>query len=175
MPRFFFCHSPFAVPPKGAVGFIYGFDKPRFFAIITAFKDDNTFEDQNAGGYSILFQYNRGDGYKQFYIIQVVQNIDKASVKMPAALLQAAAWYCSYLDNDDHKKFNKKSTWSYMQDFSLLTKGLQILRMPRLKKYLVSYPNGLKTVNNDDELETFLTKALQYPPFIVEEGIINSM
>ena|ERR1700687_4244092 len=175
MPRFFFCHSPLSVLPKGTAGFIYGFDKPRFFAIVTAFKDDSSFEDQNASGYSILFQYHRGDGHKQFYIIQVVQNIDKASVKMPAALWEAAGWYCSFLDHDDFKKYGKKGTWSFMQDFNLLTKGLQILRMPRLKKYLVSYANGLKTVNSDDELDIFLTKALQYQSFIVEEGIINSM
>jgi hypothetical protein len=175
MSKFFFCHSPFAVMPKGAAGFIYGYDKPRFFAIVTAFSDDNTFEDQNASGYRLLFQYNRGDGHDQFYIIQVMQNIDKASVNFPATLLKAAAWYWTFLNRDDQKKYGKKSTWSYLRDFSVLTKHLQILRMPTLKKYLVSYPNGLKTVQGEMALESFLTKALQYPAHIIEEGLINHM
>lgn len=175
MARFFFCQSPFAIMPKGAVGFIYSFEKPRFFAIVTAFNDDHSFEDHNAAGYGIIFQYHRGDGHSQFYIIQVMQNIDKASVKMPQALFEAASWYCSYLNHEDHKRYGKKSTWSYMQDFTLVTKGLQILRMPRQKKFIISYPNGIKTVNNDQELDTFLVHALKYPPFIVDEGVINSM
>lgn len=177
MAKFFFCHSPFAILPKGAVGFIYRFDRPRFFSIITAINDDHSFEDQNAAGYSVLFEYHRGDGHSQFYCIQLMQNIDRATAKMHSALFEAAAWYCNYLNHEDHKKYGKKSSWSYMQDFSLVTKGLQILRMPKLKKYLISYPDGLKTVNSDRELDSFLVNALRYPSFIIDtkEGIINTM
>lgn len=175
MAGFYFCHSPFAVLPKGGEGFIYHFDKPRFFAILTAFGDDSSFEDQNYSGYNIIFQYNRSDGYSQFYILQVIQNIDKASVKMPQALFQAAAWYCRFRDKTDQKAGGTKSSWSYLQDFSILTKGLQILRLPKQKKFLISFAGGIKTVHSDEALDIFLSKDLGYNELALEQGIVNSV
>ena len=143
--------------------------------MVTAFGDDNSFEDQNYSGYNIIFQYNRSDGHKRFYILQVMQNIDKASGKMPQALFEAAAWYCRFRDRSDQKANSKESTWSHLQDYNILTKDLQILHLPKLKKFLVSYAGGIKTVHSDKELDTFLSDGLGYNQMALEQGIINNM
>lgn len=175
MSRFFLCHSPLSAPADDRDVYIYHFDAPRFFAVITRINDDPSFADQNYAGYNMLFGYNRADKHRQFYCIQVIQNIDKASKKMPAALHAAASWYCSCLDQQDHVKYGGHSSWSYLGDFNALTPGLQILRLPKQKKFLISYDNGIKTVDKEESLDLFLRKGLAYPEVAMEKGIINSL
>jgi hypothetical protein len=175
MSRFFLCHSPLSAPAKDREGYIYHFDAPKFFAAITGINDNASFVDQNYAGYNIIFSYNRSDKHKQFYCLQVIQNIDKASKKMPAALHAAASWYCNCLDQEDHLKYKAHSTWGVMGDFNVLTPGLQILRLPVQKKFLISYDNGIKTVDNEEALDKFLRQGLGYPEVAMEKGIINTM
>lgn len=175
MSRFFFCDTSISPPAEDRGCYIYHFDSPRFFAAVTRINDDASFVDQNYSGYNILFGYNRADKHRQFYCMQVVQNIDKAAKKMPAALHAAASWYCACLDLEDHVKYGAHSSWTILGDFNVLTPGLQILRLPKQKKYLISYANGIKTVDKEEALDLYLQQVLAFPEVALEKGIINTL
>lgn len=172
MNSFFLCINPLSVPPEGISGYIYHYDKPRFFASIQSIDHDAAFKDTHATGSNIIFHYKRGDGLQQLVLLVIDQKIDRTTDKLNAALNQAAGWYAACLARQDAGTYSK-SSWSLLMDYNKLTPRLQIIELTSFNKYLVSHPEGIFTFDNADTMDNFLNHTLEYSDEQLEEGYHN--
>jgi hypothetical protein len=169
---FFLCINPLSVPPEGISGYIYHYDKPRFFASIQSIDKDSEFKDIHATGLNTIFHYQRGDGLQQLIALVIDQKIDRATDKLDAAMKQAAGWYAGCLARQDAATYSK-SKWSLLMDYNKLAPGLQIIELTSFNKYLVSHPEGIFTFDNPDSMDNFLNHTLEYTDDQLEEGFHN--
>ena len=176
MSTFFLCHNPLSVPAENRAGYIYHYTKPRFFAhLLTIDFSNPPFKHIHYRGANIMFVYKRGDGLEQFFILMADQNIDRATTKLPVALQEAMRWYSSVLTKEDTIKYGKPSQVALFGDFNLLTPGLQIVHLQKLNKYIVSYPDGIKTFDDSLSMDVFNHSTLGYPHFQLEDGYFSSI
>lgn len=122
-----------------------------------------------------MFVYKRGDGLEQLFILMIDQNIDRATVKLPVALKEAMRWYISVLNKEDTIKYGKSSQVALFSDLNLLTPGLQIVHLEKLNKYILSYPDGIKTFDDSRSMDTFNHSTLGYAHLQLEDGYFNSI
>ena len=172
MNSFFLCINPLSVPSEGVTGYVYHYDKPRFFASIQSIDHDAEFREIYVTAPNIIFQYKRGDGLQQLILIVLDQKIDKITDKLADALKQAAGWYAACLARQDAITYSK-SSWSVMMDYNKLTPRLQIIELTSFNKYLVSHPEGIFTFDNADTMDNFLNHTLEYTDEQLEEGYHN--
>ncbi len=172
MNSFFLCINPLSVPPEGVTGYIYHYDKPRFFASIQSIDHESEMKELHAAGPNIVFLYERGDGLKQLVLLVIDQKIDRATDKLDAALKQAAGWYAGCLARQDADTYSK-SKWSLLMDYNKLTPQLKIIELTRFNKYLVSHPEGIFSFDNTDTMDNFLNQTLEYTDEQLEEGYHN--
>ena len=172
MNSFYLCINPLSPPPEGVSGYIFHYDKPRFFASIQSLDHEAEFKDLHATGNNIVFQYKRGDGLQQLVLLVIDQQIDKATAKVTEALRQAAGWYAGCLARQDAATYSK-SSWSLMMDYNKMTPGLQVIELTTFNKYLVSQPEGLFTFDDPDAMDNFLFAELEYSDEQLEEGYHN--
>ncbi len=176
MSQFFLCNDPLSVPSESKAGYIYHYSKPRFFAhILTVDIVTGPLPHIHYGGSNKMFIYKRGDGREQLFIIMVDQNLDRATVKLPLALKEAAIWYTSALNKSDTKTYGKPSQVSLLSDLNLLTPGLQIVHLLKLDKFMLSYPGGVKTFDDSASMDVFTNKTLGYSHLQLEDGHFNSL
>lgn len=164
-----------AAPSENKVGYIYHYSKPRFFAHILAVDVvTNPLKHIHYAGSNKMFVYKRGDGREQLFIIMVDQNLDRATVKLPLALKEAVVWYASTLNKEDTKTYGKPSQISLLSDLNLLTPGLQVVHLEKLDKFILSYPDGVKTFEDSASMDAFTNRTLGYSHLQLEDGYFNS-
>lgn len=174
--KFFLCHDPLSVPSENKAGYIYHYSKPRFFAhVLTIDVITRPLQHIHYAGSNKMFIYRRGDGHEQLFIIMVDQNLDRATVKLPLALKESAIWYTSSLNKSDTKTYGKSSQVSLLSDLNLLTPGLQIVHLQKLDKFILSYPDGVKTFDDSASMDAFTNKTLGYSHLQLEDGYFNSL
>lgn len=176
MSKFFLCHDPLSVPSENKAGYIYHYSKPRFFAhVLTIDVITRPLRHIHYAGSNKMLIYKRGDGREQLFIIMVDQNLDRATVNLPVALKEAAVWYTSALNKSDTKTYGKSSQVSLLSDLNLLTPGLQIVHLQKLDKFILSYPDGVKTFDDSASMDAFTNKTLGYSHLQLEDGYFNSL
>lgn len=176
MSTFFLCHNPLSVPAEGRAGYIYHYSKPRFFAhLLTIDLTRSDLKHIHYSGANIMFLYIRGDGLQQLFALMVDQNIDRATTKLPAALKQAMQWYTTVLNKEDTIKYGKPSQVGLFSDLNLLTPGLQIVHLEKLGKFIVSYPDGIKTFDDSRSMDDFTHSTLGYAHLQLQDGYFNSI
>ncbi len=177
MSKFFLCHDPLSVPSESKAGYIYHYSKPRFFAHVLSIDvaAAHPFNHIHYAGGNKMFIYKRGDGRERLFIIMVDQNLDRATVKIAPALKEAAVWYTATLNKDDTKTYGKSSQVSLLSDLNLLTPGLQIVHLKKLDKFILSYPDGVKTFDDSRSMDAFTNKTLGYSHLQLEDGYFNSL
>lgn len=171
MKDFFFCSNPLVTFKPGS-GYIFHSAKPRFqaaFFTIDALKD---FKHLDYPGRNLFVVYTRGDGMMLLFLLLVIQNIDRATAKLDAALQQAAAWYVTCQNLEDEKKFGKKGSYHFLNDFNVLTPGLNVLHLEGIDKYIVSYPDGVKSFDNAQAMDQFMVSC-GYNDLQLETGYQN--
>ncbi|MCK9402305.1 MAG: hypothetical protein M0Q26_02800 [Chitinophagaceae bacterium] len=173
MSNFYLCHNPVMHNPESSIHYVYHEDSPRFFAGLMEIIPANTFNHFAYGNRNKLFIYLRGDGQMQLYLLLVYQNLDRATVKMDKALKEAVIWYCSALNMEDEKKYGKQSKFKLLQNYNLLTPGLQIVHLEGIDRYLLSYDSGVKSFDSPLAMDRFLSVDLKYTDLQLEEGNHN--
>jgi hypothetical protein len=173
MTSFFLCHNPVGVLPKGCVCYVYHSGKPRFLAGMLKIEPAGPYQELDYTGYNVLFRYVAGDGIEQVYLLLVAQNIDRATTKLTLALQEAAEWYVACLSKADVKKYNKNSQWSFFSDYNILTPSVQVVHLKIIDKYLLSYPDGVKTFDNMKMMEQFMRQSLGHTDIQLEVGNHN--
>jgi hypothetical protein len=172
MNSFFLCINPLVVPPPGITGYIYHYDKPRFFASIQSIDREAAFTGIHSTGPNVIFQYTRGDGLQQLVLIVLDQKVDRVTDKLNGAFKQAAGWYAACLARQDAVTYSK-SSWALLMDYNKMTPQLQIIELTNFNKYLVSHPDGIFTFDNADTMDNFLNHTLEYSDEQLEEGYHN--
>ena len=176
MSIFFLCHNPQAVPLENKAGYIYHYSKPRFFAhILRVDVVTRPLKHFHYAGSNKMFVYKRGDGLEQLFIIMIDQNLDRATVKLPPALKVAVIWYTSNLNKDDIKTYGKPSQVSLLSDLNVLTPGLQVVHLEKMDKFVLSYPDGVKTFDDSASMDAFTNQTLGYSHVQLEDGYFNSL
>ena len=176
MSTFFLCHNPLSVPAEDRAGYIYHYTKPRFFAhLLTIDPTRSALRHIHYSGANIMFVYIRGDGLQQLFALVVDQNIDRATTKLPVALKQAVQWYTTVLNKEDTIKYGKPSQVGLFSDLNLLTPGLQIVHLEKSGKFIVSYPDGIKTFDDSRSMDDSTHSTLGYAHFQLEDGYFNSV
>ena len=103
------------------------------------------------------------------------QNLDRATAKLPPALKEAVVWYTSNLNKDDIKTYGKSSQVSLLSDLNALTPGLQVVHLEKLDKFILSYPDGVKTFDDSASMDAFTNQTLGYSHVQLEDGYFNSL
>jgi hypothetical protein len=116
--------------------------------------------------------YTRGDGTVLLLLLLVIQNIDRATSKLDAALGQAAAWYVTCQNLEDEKKYGKRGTYHFLTEFNVLTPGLCVLHLEGIDKYIVSYADGVKSFDDAEAMDKFMV-SLGYNNLQLETGYQN--
>jgi hypothetical protein len=172
MKEFFLCHNPLLVFKEGMTGYVFHAGKPRFLAAFFTIDPVKEFYHLDYLGPNLIFVYTRGDGSTQLFLLVVTQNIDRAITKLDTALQQAASWHATCLDVEDQKKYGKKSSYHFLTDLNLITPGLKILHLPGVDKYILSYPQGVKSFDSLKAMDKFMT-SLGYNDLQLEGGHQN--
>lgn len=173
MPQFFLCHNPIAKNPPAWLDYVYHAEKPKFFAGLMEIDPNKPFVPLDHGGRNQLFLYTRGDGHMRLFLLLVFQNLDRATSKLDTTLKQAAGWYISSLNVTDEKQFGKRGSYTFLEDFNVLTPGLCILELPWITKLIVSYEAGIKSFDDAIAMDQFLSKTLGYNNLQLETGNQN--
>ncbi len=173
MEDFFLCLNPLLVFRETMTGYVYHSGKPRFFAAFFTIDPVKGFYHLDYPGRNLVFVYTRGDGHMQVFLLIVSQNIDRATSKLDTALKQAAAWHTTCLNLEDQKKYGKQSSFYFLTDFNLLTPGLKIMHLAGIDKYVLSYPDGIKSFDNARAMDEFMTETLGYNEVQLETGHHN--
>ena len=171
MKDFFFCSNPLLTFKAGS-GYLFHSAKPRFqaaFFTLDAIKD---FKHLDYRGRNLFVVYTRGDGMVLLILILVIQNIDRATVKLDAALKQAAAWYVTCQNLEDEKKHGKRGSYHFLTNFNVLTPGLNVLHLEGIDKYILSYADGVKSFDNLEAMDKFMV-SLGYNSLQLETGYQN--
>jgi hypothetical protein len=171
MKEFFFCNNPLLVF-KPDTGYIFHSVKPRFYALFFTIDAVTNFSNLDYGGHNLFFVYTRGDGRMQLFLLVVSQNIDRAASKLDVVLKQAAAWHATCLNLEDEKKYGKKSSYHFLEEFNLLTPGLKLLYLEGINKYVVSYPDGVRSFDGPEAMDRFLV-SLGYNDLQLQTGHQN--
>lgn len=171
--NFYLCHNPLANDPENSKIYVYHAESPRFFAEMMEISHTKTFNHFAYVNRNKLFIYERGDGYMQLYLLFVYQNLERATVKIDKALKEAVSWYCTALNGVDEKKYGKQSKFKLLQNYNLLTPGLQILYIEGLDKYLLSNDYGVKSFDTPQAMDQFLSNDLKYADIQLAGGNYN--
>ena len=172
MKDFFLCNNPLLVFSEGMTGYVFHAGKPRFLAAFFTIDPVKRFFELDYGGHNLLFVYTRADGDMQLFLLIVKQNIDRAIAKLDQALEQAAAWHVTCLNAVDQKKYGGQSRFNFLADYNVLTPGLKVLELPEIKKYVLSYPEGIKPFGNREAMDKFMV-SLGYNDLQLETGFQN--
>ena len=176
MSQFFLCSNPLAVPSTNSTRYIYNYSKPRFFAhVLTIDVSTTPLKHINYAGSNKMVAYERGDGNAQLFIVMVDQNLDRATINLRPAVKDASLWYANVLNKEDAKIYGKSSSVSVLADLNVLTPGLQIVHLQKLDKYIVSYPDGVKSFDDLVSMDLFMNKTLRYSHAQLQDGYFNAV
>lgn len=95
------------------------------------------------------------------------------SKSLYTAVENAVPWYTTVLNLDDEKKYGKRSSYQFLNDFNLLTPGLQIVHIARINKFILSTHGGITSFDDPIAMDRFLSQELHYSDLQLEEGSQN--
>jgi hypothetical protein len=161
-PSFFFCTDPHSTFYNGVSHFIYHAAKPRFFAVVQPLDRNNHSLDYNVDGLNILFRYVDGGGNENMYLIIVQDNIDKSMTPLISLLFEAASYYVSIIDEQNEAHFNRRGVWTIMPDYNKYVTDVKLLHIKKSNNYLLTYRGGIRTFRNEEAVQNFIHKVLNY-------------
>ena len=172
--KYFLCDNPLYQYGGGVVSHhIYREGKPRFFAALLLI--DGISECKiNSSGLNLPFRYVRGDGTQQICVLTMLDIIDRSTTTKLTQLLQDAAhFYVSCMSVKDQKLYGAKSSLMFLSPYNDSMPEVTILNVTAANCFVLFYPAGISTFKNHEELDTFLSKKLNYSDDLMEQMSIN--
>lgn len=170
---YFICDSPILKLSGGLLHHLYRRRKPRFLAalfIMDALNESTL----NYDGLNLPFRYIRGDGMEFIYVLIMRDIIDRSNTtKLNQFLLEAAQYYVTCMSTIDHKKYEKKGSLAFLNQYNALIPEVTLLELNAVNSFVLFYPAGISTFKSMEEASQFLINELHYNEGLMEEAYVN--
>ncbi len=171
MTSFYICSNP-RVEIPGVVACLYGYQKPRFFAILNEL-DPGQITAYNYWGTGVVFSCRfPGDKQAYHYVLMVDDNIDSAKPnKLMPVLDKAVEWYISSAPLDPVRQSRGQTLeYSSLADYTPSVPFMQVMKFRASGHYLLNYGFGLKGFTSFQEVQAFMSGHLKLSDAIVNGG-----
>lgn len=169
MRSFFLCQNPLVVPFKGIVCGIYSANPPHFFALLRRLDAAGPADQVHAAGANLLFLYE-----KEFYVLTVRDNLDKAAPRrLRTALREAVEWYIQCMAKAKKELNGERVSFALLTDFNARLPGVQILCFKQTGHYVLSYAAGVLGFPAFGPLVAYMRDVLGATPAVFEDCKIN--
>lgn len=113
--------------------------------------------------YNIGFLYKGpNDCVKLFYIIVIKQHDRSGDEAMAKALKETVNWYANCLRKVNPVVEGKTDGYMLLKDYNQSTPGLQILHLPKLERFILSFKRGITSFSDDKAMFHFCQEVLGY-------------
>jgi hypothetical protein len=145
--------------PEGIVAYLYGYEKPRFFAVIKKLGEGMPLSAISYAGITAMFYY-RGPGEQEvsYYLMSVTDNINNAGhPRLISILRDAASWYSEV---QARKASAEDTEFGFLADFSPDMSDIELFEDAKTGEYLLNFALGAQGFKDLDSALEFMHESL---------------